>query len=109
MRDKVNILGTEYSISIVKEKTDKYLKGKHGYYDICSKQIILSKESYEEYANSKKKTDIIFFNQIMRHEIIHAFLYESGLDDHRSDEVLVDCLSIQIPKMIKAMNELEIL
>lgn len=46
------------------------------------------------------------FNEVCRHEIIHAFLFESGLIDECSDEQLVNYLAMQIPKMLKVFQEL---
>lgn len=54
--------------------------------------------------------------KILRHEIIHAFLYESGLDINSHDidqwardEEMVDWMAIQFPKMYKIFAELDIL
>lgn len=49
------------------------------------------------------------YEEVLRHELIHAFLYESGADEYARDEQLVDILSIQFPKIICVMDELSIL
>lgn len=46
----------------------------------------------------------IRFSEVLRHELIHAFFHEAGLDNYGSDEVLVDWMAKQFPKMIKAME-----
>lgn len=41
--------------------------------------------------------------RVMRHEIIHAFFYESGLDVESSwgtDGTLVDWIALQFPKVV---------
>jgi len=50
--------------------------------------------------------------QVLRHEIIHAFLYESGLygsslssDRWALNEEMVDWLAIQFPKILKAFED----
>lgn len=49
-------------------------------------------------------------NRVVRHEIIHAFMFESGLgynfewDKDEADETIVDWFAIQYPK-IKAVFE----
>lgn len=45
--------------------------------------------------------------KITRHEIIHAFLFESGLDFNSwgRNEEFVDWLALQFPKIIKAFEE----
>ena len=46
---------------------------------------------------------------VIRHEINHAFMYESGLDIHSDwgrNEQLIDWLAIQIPKIMKIYTEI---
>ena len=64
------------------------------------KNNINSKENLEEYKN-----------KIKRHEIIHAFLYESGLASSCdwACEEMVDWLAIQAPKLFKEFKTLDIL
>jgi hypothetical protein len=52
----------------------------------------------------------------MRHEILHAFLYESGLRENSNkvyawaeNEEMVDWIAIQFPKIEKIYKELNIL
>ncbi|WP_394967432.1 hypothetical protein [Candidatus Allofournierella merdipullorum] len=48
--------------------------------------------------------------KIIRHEIIHAFLFESGLaenSDWAQIEEMVDFFAIQFPKLQKAFEEAE--
>lgn len=42
------------------------------------------------------------YNEVLRHEMIHAFFDESGLDQYSDDEQLVNWLAVQFPKMLKA-------
>ena len=57
-----------------------------------------------------------FYNQNLRHEIIHAFAYESGLwgDSEGTlawaqNEEMTDWLAIQFPKMEKVFKECDCL
>jgi hypothetical protein len=50
--------------------------------------------------------------EVLRHEIIHAFLYESGLDacagpaeSWASNEEMVDWFAIQSPKIFRVFQE----
>ena len=110
---KVNILGTEYTIEILSENDDSFLEEKScdGYCDKTSKRIVVRAEdetneleNYEVY----KKT-------CLRHEIIHAFLFESGLqqnfkhDQWGHDETMVDWVAMQFPKLQKAFKEADCL
>lgn len=38
---------------------------------------------------------------VLRHEIIHAFLFESGLESYCDDEVLVDWLTLKLPEIVE--------
>jgi hypothetical protein len=43
----------------------------------------------------------------MRHELVHAFLFESGLhnDSWAANEAAVDWIANQFPKILKAFQE----
>lgn len=49
-------------------------------------------------------------NLILRHELIHAFLYESGIGFGMQfhNEELVDWLAMQFPKMTEVFDEMGI-
>ncbi len=116
MKDcKVNILGTEYSIYFRNEKDDELLDGKcrDGYTDHSAHEIIIcnKKDDCElrDYENWKRV--------VLRHELLHAFLFESGLDSSSItpygawavNEEMVDWFAIQSPKIYKIFAELDIL
>ena len=110
MDNKVNILGTEYTILIRKYDEDARFKDRSidGYCDGLLKQLVLcdmrtwpewEKES-EEYVDASMK-------QTLRHEIVHAFFDESGLADSSfkvngpwaNNEEMVDWIAVQGPKI----------
>lgn len=104
---KVNILGTEYKITL-KELKDSDVDG---FTDYTEKAIVIRSDNYNEVGNfewlQKKQ---------LRHELIHAFMAESGLQanwEHVQkfghDETTVDRIAIQSPKMFKVFQELDIL
>lgn len=104
---KVNILGTEYKITL-KELKDSDVDG---FTDYTEKAIVIRSDNYNEVGNfewlQKKQ---------LRHELIHAFMAESGLQanwEHVQkfghDETTVDWIAIQSPKMFKIFQELDIL
>ena len=108
---KVNILGTEYTIKKQKVADNPKLKENNGLCELYSKEIVLCDESWED--------DVMTFNNIeefekkvLRHEIIHAFFAESGLDsqsEYARNEELVDWIAIQLPKMVKVMQDVNCL
>lgn len=114
---KINILGTEYRIETHKVSEDSYLeeKGLAGYCAECSKLIVvadMSEEKYFPYMDETEKE--AYRKRTLRHEIMHAFLNESGLsscaDQHdgawAKNEEMVDWFAIQSPKIFKVYSEL---
>lgn len=106
---KVNVLGQEYVIYERKEDGDEKLKEVDGYCDHSTKEIVIAVFN-EDPTNKSDLTQ--YKHQVMRHEIVHAFLYESGLDGSTwkthgwaVNEEMVDWIAIQFPKMMKAFQE----
>lgn len=117
---KINILGTEYRIETHKVSEDSYLeeKGLAGYCAECSKVIVvadMSEEKYFPYMDETEKE--AYRKRTLRHEIMHAFLNESGLSDSSNqyggawakNEEMVDWFAIQSPKIFKVYSELGII
>ena len=108
---KVNILGTGY---IVKERAlaeDELLDSRDGYTDWTTREIVVRKEQEWEEGTLKKMDTYI--REVLRHEIVHAFLFESGLDasvnsvfgSWAKNEEMVDWFAIQGQKIYKAWQE----
>lgn len=100
---KANILGTTYKIK------RKNLKDADvdGWFDGTSKTIVIRKDNYNNVVNFE-----YLMKKQLRHEIIHAFLYESGLDcnfEHLQqfghEETMVDWIAIQFPKIYEVYEE----
>lgn len=103
---KVNILGTEYTIIHETFGNDDV----DGYCDYTAKEIHLRSDNYNNLGDFEH-----LMNKQARHEIIHAFMAESGLQsnwEHTTqwghDELTVDWFAIQFPKMQKVYEELGI-
>ena len=90
---KISILGAEYEISQAAEEKDAELKTCRGYCKFDDKKIVIDKD----YDKTRK-------SHTVRHEIIHAFLHESGLKQYSYDETLVDWIAMQCPKMLQAFK-----
>lgn len=104
----VNVLGTEYTVTLCKNSNDLRMTDCDGFCDETTHEIFA--ETYDGEAgkpNSKAKLE----NQskkVLRHEIVHAFLFESGLSENSywaQNEELVDWIAIQGPKIWKAWQE----
>lgn len=105
---KVNILGTDYTIKECTVDEDSYLKDCDGYCDKSSKEIVICKNRDD---NQLKDWEW-YRKKVMRHEIIHAFLYESGLaenfehaNEFGQDETMVDWIAMQFPKILEVYKE----
>lgn len=105
---KVSILGAEYDIKLVNPKDDPCLEDKDGYHDSSSHEIVV--DIMDQYTVGMKKNIEEYRNSVLRHEMIHAFLSESGLDvcsngAWAKNEEMVDWIAIQFPKMMVAFQE----
>ncbi len=102
----INILGTEYTLTIATEQAEPRLEGCDGFCDETTREIIV--ENYKRgLPGSKGKLELQEQKNI-RHEIVHAFLFESGLaenSDWAQNEEMVDWIAKQGPKLIRAWQE----
>ena len=111
---KVNILGTDYDIIRVDDGQDEFMdKMSYGGYcsDFLKKIVILNLKSTSDWKNEPYNSIIQSEKQTLRHEIIHAFLNESGLKYNSAEiehwaqnEEMVDFFAIQAPKMMEAFK-----
>ena len=103
---KVNVLGTEYRIitddSIVTQGVDGLCKSYEKEITIRSKENMLCHDDSDE-------IKVLRHKEVLRHELIHAFFNESGLDDYSNNENLVQWIASQFPKMHKAFKEADCL
>lgn len=109
--NKVSILGTEWSIEYRKAKDDRALENLGGYCDNTIKMIVVSKQRKKP--KPEECFDLREYERgCLRHEIVHAFMYESGLahDSFGSEhwamcEEMVDWIARQHKKIHKAFKE----
>lgn len=115
MNKKVKILGTTYKIMSKNEDKEPRLIKNWGFTDFHTKEIYLRDDIDEEKEDDCKNL-IDFKNKVMRHEILHAFLYESGLRENSygspawaENEEMIDWFAIQFPKLLEVYKKLNIL
>lgn len=117
---KIDILGTEYRIETHKVSEDSYMekKGLAGYCEEENKLIVVADMSEKKYfVGMDEKAQEIYRKKTLRHEIMHAFLNESGLSDSSNrfdgawakNEEMVDWLAIQAPKIFSTFKKMNIL
>ncbi len=95
----INILGTPYKLIFETEQENPKLIEHDGYCDWTSQTIVIDKSvlvrtDVRDYANLSE-----YCKNVVRHEIIHAFLDESGLSGYSHDEKLVDWMARQWEKI----------
>lgn len=104
---KVNVLGTVYKIKYIPS-----LDGRGGETDFYTKEIRISEQ---EDVPAEYKTDNLKEMQrhVLRHELIHAFLFESGMDQSSAaheawavNEEMIDWMAIQMPKITAAYDSI---
>lgn len=112
---KINVLGTEYEI-IYKRHDELRIfedQGIQAYCDAIKKKIIVGKiRTFPGYEQETVDYCIKCEEETLRHEIVHAFLNESGLqasscvpkDGWARNEEMVDWIALQFPKMLEAMK-----
>ena len=109
---KVNILGTEYTI-LFEVPPEDMPSDADGCMDCTTKTIKLARIDPD---GDTVKDLAAYRRKILRHEIVHAFFYESGLwncsgssDAWAMDETITDWIAIQSPKLFQAFKEADCL
>jgi hypothetical protein len=106
----VSVLGTDYRIFLdVPESADDILKTCFGYCDKTAHLIAVGEKSQDANLIDWQA----YARQVLRHELIHAFLFESGLggdsvwyvSGQEHPEQTVDWIARQFPKMLKAFQQ----
>lgn len=101
---KINILGSEWTIVERSEAEDKNLENADGYCDWTTRTIVIEREITGSLGNME-----YYIRKVKRHEIVHAFLEESGLAECTTapeawarNEEMVDWLARIGPKLYEA-------
>lgn len=104
---KINILGAAYTLTITSKNQDDRLKDADGICDETVKELLVDNYTDSEGDPTCKKNLAVQIRKNQRHEIIHAFLFESGLAENSNwaqNEEMVDFFAIQFPKLLEAFK-----
>lgn len=111
MLQKVNVLGVKYSVFVSSfEKMPERFDDRDGEIDESTKEIFVDDQSHNEGVPHTLKNKEFLIRKNIRHELIHAFLFESGLAENSSwakNEEMVDWIARQFPKMLQAFKEVD--
>lgn len=113
----INILGSEWTINFIDGSKSSILNYGRlaGLTQGPIRTITCDNFKYDKKYNSTGKNQVI--KRVLRHELMHAFLYESGLcieagaydGSWACNEEMIDWFAIQSPKIFKLYDELDIL
>ncbi len=105
---EVNVLGTTYKI----EYTDDMPDNMDGCCDYTTKTIMIRPHEQLDPADGYFGNQEYYNNSTLRHELIHAILFESGLawsSQWAVNETMVDFFAMQFPKIAKIFKDLNVL
>lgn len=112
---EIDVLGTSYKVYEIDPEDESVMDSKGGdcmgFCDHTTKEIMLrgsmKNPEPDDCANLEYE-----FARVMRHEITHAFIYESGMTgvdlwegSYYQNETLIDWFAVQSPKMLKAFEK----
>ncbi len=106
---RLKILGEEYSITFSTPEQDIKLIENAGYCDSLDKKIVINKNmgNYNILTHDESSKEQLVWDTI-KHEIFHAFFFESGLCGYGNDEQLINWLAFQFEKFNNCLGELSI-
>lgn len=114
----IDILGVPYSLVYRKLSEDPALGSCDAYCDTSTKELVVRRFTKKDKRSPNSKHDLdAYARKSARHEIVHAFLYESGLAQNTMQydggwamsEEMVDWIAIQGPKIYYAWREAGVL
>ena len=105
----IDVLGTKYDIVFKTPEEEAKLLECDGYCDNSIREIGIR---WFEYNDMNYNDMLSYTSKVIRHELIHAFLYQSGLDINTNkewarNEEMVDWLALQLPKISYAATVVE--
>lgn len=105
----INVLGTDIRVQFRKTEQDKSLEECDGYFDASECLIVVKIPEQDSMSLGNMES---YQKKVLRHELVHAFLYESGMahcsgcvDNWATNEEMVDWFAIQSPKIFKVFRE----
>ena len=107
---EVDILGSKWFLEFRETLEDDMLltKGVGGYTDPTIRKIVIVKSA--EMLDAHNCNFKEWQKRVIRHEIIHAFMFESGLgfdfehQEQGQEELMVDWIAIQFPKILQVFK-----
>lgn len=103
----VHILGAKWTIKEQSVSENELLENCDGYCDWTTRELVVEREQVGSLGDMER-----YIRKVLRHEIVHAFLFESGLyeascsaDAWAKNEEMVDWIARQGQKIYDAWKE----
>lgn len=105
----VEILGAMWTVKTATEEEEPRLRDTDGFTDWTTRLICVS--DVPDNCDCNLDDPLEYVKKVIRHEIVHAFMFESGLAEsweHQElgqEEMTVDWIAIQLPKISRAVKK----
>lgn len=106
---QVNVLGTMYTIQESNKVDDPALEECDGYCDDTVKLCVIDSMNCSDAMAKQNMNE--YKKKVIRHELVHAFLFECGLAENSwaSNEEIVDWIASMHHKLHAAFEQAELL
>ena len=107
MKDfEIEILGKVYKVQF-RDLSDPRLENADGYCDWTTNEIVVRSKFPEDVNNVGELNT--YKLKVLKHELVHAFLFESGLAENSwaANEEIVDWIALQFDKIVRAFDRIE--
>lgn len=104
---EIIVLGKTYQIYYLPEEVDKELEDKYGYADQVETKVVIDTSVIDDCKNDKRRA-LELLKRTLRHEIVHCYFFECGLDDQTPfarNETLIDWLALKLPDIFSNMKQ----
>ena len=104
----VMILGAVWTVRSATEAEDPRLEGVNGFTDWTTRTICLEKNIHGNLGSMET-----YMNKVIRHEVVHAFMFESGLGDsfehkdYGQEETIVDWFAFQMGNIVNVTMDIQ--
>lgn len=102
--DTVKILGTDYKVITDTDRCKQ--KNADGLCCVYEKEIYIRELEDMLSDSDSRDAKMKRFREVLRHEIIHAFFHECGLEEYSDNEFIVDWIAMNFPKMSTSFDEI---
>ena len=104
------ILGTWYNLIEHSPEEDPRLSLIDGYCDVTARKLVVDKMEPDPENPALQENLEALKREVIRHEILHAFLYESGLSTKSwgENEEIIDFFAVQFPKLASIFKEADV-